>query len=383
MWSLGICLTLGSAALAGNSTAPAFEAALAQRLFPELTKFWSNNSKAWPHSVQQTIDNLRNTRQDRLAQSIGCTPEPACIIEAIKINSNDQRILTGALNASSAPASLLQVWPQYVNATNRLLEVYGNGTEPLYPEIHAISYPANSPDYKLFLETLRTYQLTEPTSIKTPPCDAIDIGLTLLDANDRDNVLYFPDLWQRQNAPALTKAKTLDWSNYNYSAILIPGFGPEIYGVPLSFLGKTRLRIAVAEFNKGGVAPFLIPSGGNVHPNKTIYNEGLEMGRWLIDQYRMDNASIALEPNARHTTTNLRNTARTLKVLGVPTDKPVLIISDKSQRNDIASESFAARCVRELGYVTGDVGPKIGDFAVEWRPNGRNEVVDPIDPLDP
>ncbi|EME45881.1 hypothetical protein DOTSEDRAFT_70047 [Dothistroma septosporum NZE10] len=291
--------------------------------------------------------------------------------------------MTGALNASRAPASLLQVWPQYVNATNRLLEVYGNGTAPLYPEIDAISYPANSSDYKLFLETLRTYQLTEPTAIKTPPWDAIDIGITLLDANDRDNVLYYPNLWRCQNAPALAKAKTTDWTKYKYSAILIPGFGPEIYGVPLSFLGKTRVRIAVQEFNKGNVAPFLIPSGGNVHPNQTIYNEGLEMGQWLINEYNIDNSSIAIEPNARHTTTNLRNAARALKIMGAPMNKPVLIISDMSQRDDIASHSSAQRCVTELGYVTGEVGPKIGNFSVEWRPNGRNGLVDPIDPLDP
>lgn len=155
--------------------------------------------------------------------------------------------------------------------------------------------------------------------------------------------------------------------------------------MPLSPLGKLRSRIAASFFYENStIAPFLIPSGGKVHPNFTIYTEALEMSKWLQGQLHVKLDHIAIDPYARHTMTNLLNAARNLQRLGAPQDKKSLIVTDMSQRDSIASENFALRSMNELGYVTGKIGPTIGQFAGEWvQDYEKCAFVDPIDPLDP
>lgn len=104
----------------------------------------------------------------------------------------------------------------------------------------------------------------------------------------------------------------------------------------------------------------------------------------MQSQLNTEIEDVAIEPYARHTTTNLRNAARVLRKLGAPKGKKVLIVTDISQKDNIASQSFAFRCQNELGYVTGVIGPNLGTFEVEWVLDyERCAFVDPIDPLDP
>lgn len=154
----------------------------------------------------------------------------------------------------------------------------------MYPEIDSISYVANSSEYELFLGTLNNFTATSQPRT-SPPMDAFVFTWSLLSANDRLESIAFPDLWSSSafNGPALRRSKHLDWDRYEYAAILIPGEGPEIYGVPLSPMGKLRSRIAASYFKKPKIAPFLVPSGGNVHPNLTVYTEALEMSKMLAE----------------------------------------------------------------------------------------------------
>lgn len=360
-----------------------YQQTLEARLFPEWTKFWESHRTSW--LSQPDIIQLQADRYARLRNASTCTPLPNCLVSAYTIEQSDQITIASALKANNASTALISAWPQYVNGTNHILRIYGDGDSPLYPEIDSISYVATSSEYQLFLGTLNNFTATLQPPIP-PPIDAFAFASSLLSANDRFEAIAYPNLWSSPtlNGPALRQSRRLDWNRYEYAAILIPGEGPEIYGVALSPLGKLRSRIAASYFVRPNTAPFLIPSGGNVHPNLTIYTEAREMSRWLQSQLNVKVEDIAIEPYARHTTTNLRNGARVLQRLGAPKGKKVLIVTDNSQRDNIASQSFALRCQNELGYVTGEIGPKLGMFEVEWVPDYRKcAVVDPIDPLDP
>lgn len=177
--------------------------------------------------------------------------------------------------------------------------------------------------------------------------------------------------------------KSVDWSRYSYAAILVPGMGPELPGVPLSPMGRFRV-VAAANLYKSGRAPFLLLSGGYVHPRQTPYNEAVEMKKVLMRDFQIPEEAILIDPHARHTTTNLRNAARILFRDSLPLDKPVWIVSDIYQSRYIESQGFADRCSRELGYRPFRKLTRLSPNDLEWVPDYLASLVqDPRDPLDP
>ena len=80
--------------------------------------------------------------------------------------------------------------------------------------------------------------------------------------------------------------------------------------------------------------PFIIVSGGRVHPFKTQYIEAVEMKHYMIDVLGIPTSAIIIDPFARHTTTNVRNAGHMImdygfqKINGLwsPAVKPILIM---------------------------------------------------------
>ncbi|MOA51240.1 hypothetical protein D3C78_1743610 [compost metagenome] len=91
--------------------------------------------------------------------------------------------------------------------------------------------------------------------------------------------------------------------------------------------------------------------------------------------------AILIDPHARHTTTNLRNTARILLTYGFPQDKFAIVNSTVSHID--AVQNMADRCIRELGYVPYELGKRISDVIVEFKPRIESLTIDPDEPLDP
>jgi hypothetical protein len=60
-----------------------------------------------------------------------------------------------------------------------------------------------------------------------------------------------------------------------------------------------------------------------------------------------------------------------------------LITTDESQSSSIENPSFAARCMRELGYKPYELGKRLSPFDLEFRPTIESLHADPTDPLDP
>lgn len=151
-----------------------------------------------------------------------------------------------------------------------------------------------------------------------------------------------------QNKAALERMKTIDWSKWRFSVVLGLGWGPEDDS-PLSLLGQQHSDIVADRF-LAGLAPFIMLTGGHVHPtDATPYSEALEMKKYLMKTYNIPENAILVDPHARHTTTNMRNIARQFMMYGMPMDKPGLLSTEVSQA--FYTLHIDVRCTEDLGYL--------------------------------
>jgi hypothetical protein len=150
----------------------------------------------------------------------------------------------------------------------------------------------------------------------------------------------------------------------------------------LSPSGKLRDEIAAKRF-RDGQAPFILVSGGFVHPNQTEFAEAIEMKRDLMARLAVPEDAIIVDPHARHTTTNMRNAARLLYRYGFPFDRRVLVTTDPGQSRYIEDPPFAKRCMEELGYVPFRLLSRTSPFDLEFLPERGSLHTDPQDLLDP
>ena len=280
------------------------------------------------------------------------------------------------------PAFLREVWKQTARGVNRLYGVYGLGEAPLYSDIDSATYKSGD---GAFFQTVKT-ALQVSVDGAGPDTGFFDpwsrIGLDLLMISQRDEAARFEPLVAGENALALRQAARTKWARFPYTAIVVPGAGLREEESGLSASGALRLRLAVRRYQKG-LAPFILVSGGNVHPNKTPFNEAIEMKRQLVSLYSVPEAAILVDPHARHTTTNLRNATRILYRAGAPMGQDVLVTTAESQSAYIDSEIFRTRNRAELGYQPMSVTARISPSDLAMRPVLTSLHSDPTDPLDP
>ena len=142
------------------------------------------------------------------------------------------------------------------------------------------------------------------------------------------------------------------------------------------------MRLAARRYAEG-LAPFVIVSGGHVHPNKTPYAEAIEMKRELMDRYHVPENAILVDPHARHTTTNLRNGERLVHALGAPEAKEIVVTTSRDQSLYIESPVFFRRNEDELGYQPLTVVRHLTPHDLIMAQNLLSLHADPRDPLDP
>ncbi|QOF94397.1 YdcF family protein [Novacetimonas hansenii] len=361
---------------------------LQRRIFPQLSAMIADAGWRKIFFSDQNIQKILQDRRARFSDITKCIPAPHCVVEAWKITPDERRIIGEVLGqiSSHLPVSRgygISQWEHDADAINYILSVYGEGSPPHYPHIDAMTQDTTSKDFNQLISGLQLQELQnwpqQDMDIFSAP---LRYAAILLDMNDRDDAIHFPMLWQTWNAPALHLAQNLDWRHYPYTAIIVPGAGPEAQGVSLSAMGKLRLMLAVDAFRKKQ-APFILVSGGAVHPAQTHYVEAQEMRRELISRFGIAERNIIIEPYARHTTTNLRNASRLLATMNAPRQQPALIVTDQDQSAYIASQTFAHRNLRELGCAPGVLDARISLFAIPFHPDVHCNVTDPMDPLDP
>lgn len=247
-------------------------------------------------------------------------------------------------------ALLANAWQVCARGMNETISVYGLGTTPRYPQIDSISFDVNSAEFQqkiallirqLSIDTSTTEILWEPSQ---------KVALQLLALNHRDEAGRLEPMEVGVNQAAVKAILTTSWKDYAYSVIVVPGAGPGDRDTALAPVGRNRTALA-EEAYRAGKAPFILVFGGYVHPVQTRFSEAIEMKKALLKDYLVPETAILVDPHARHTTTNLRNAAREIYRYDLPMDKPALVISDVAQISYIAGQSFADRCLKELGYL--------------------------------
>jgi len=412
---LGIYLGLAAAALPGAARAQdpkgyaaPFADTLETRVFPLLAMLRA--ADGWAQALR-TDPALRKLAAERAARvpAETCTPSPQCYADAwlwteADIATVESRLrlllrdphLAGALvtpqmrrsgrfarYATLADAELVATaWAETAAAINRVIAVYAKGVAPRYPKIDAGIFDTAAPEFATVLGAhgVATAALVRDGDLFFDP--ALRYAVGLLQMNERAEAGSFRPLLGGENATALRAIGKTDWPKHPYTALLVFGHGPEDAQSRTGVMGHIRMRIA-AEFFARGLAPFIIVSGGNVHPNRTPFNEAVEMKRLLIEQHGIPADRILIEPHARHTTTNLRNTARLLLAAGFPVDRPALIVSDNKTIRYIGSAELAGRNLREMGVQPGTVTPGPDQFSLKFTPAPIAFHVEPTDPLDP
>ncbi|MDF0709032.1 YdcF family protein [Flagellimonas okinawensis] len=287
-------------------------------------------------------------------------------------------------NFETAPDDqyLYKIWEQCAKGLDTVLEVYGAGKTPFYGRIDSVSFDVRSKRYIYAVNTLRSQAQEAAKEGQLFFRPSLEFALNLLYANHRDEAVRYDPLDKKENAKAIAAIGTTDFSAYPYASIVVLGGGPENYRDRLSIAGKINLQLAMKEY-RAKKAPFIIVSGGHVHPYMTPYCEALEMKNELIEEYGVPEAHIIIEPYARHTTTNMRNATRLMVDYGIPLEQKSLVVTNPSHSEYTGSGTFTERCREELGYQPVNIHARLSPTTLEFTGNMVSFHQNPNQPLDP
>ena len=289
-----------------------------------------------------------------------------------------------------SPADMLvKAWEQDAMRINFCIGVYAAGKKPHYPLIDSIAFnthdPRNNnvypPAYTSLLYNTVSLLLLQANNNPLFYYTPLTAALQFLELNERDQAANFEPMAEGENKAALTKIKTTSWLKYPYSVILVPGAGPDDPKQPFSAEGMLRCRLAAIQYQKG-LAPFIVVSGGKVHPYKTRFCEAMEMKKFLVEKLKIPSSAIIIDPHARHTTTNMRNTARLMYRYGIPFNKPGITCTTRGQSNMIGT-SLIARCMKELNLAPYKNGQRLSETEMVFYPLIEALHINPTEPLDP
>jgi DUF218 domain len=275
---------------------------------------------------------------------------------------------------------LVSAWNICARGMNDIIAVYGQGAVPRYPLIDSISFDTHSTDGQQRITALLQQASAETSGLFFEP--TLKSALALLNMNHRDEAGRLEPMESGVNEDAVKAIPVVHWSRFAYSVIVVPGAGPADLNTALSEEGRRRTELAVEAY-RAGKAPFILVSGGYVHPSQTRYAEAIEMKRALLNDYHIPSSAILVDPHARHTTTNMRDAAREIYRYGMPMHKPALVVSDAAQIGYIASQAFADRCSKELGYLPYTLLNQPSATSLAFLPLPESLQQDPIEPLDP
>ncbi|MFD2937833.1 YdcF family protein [Spirosoma flavum] len=361
-------------------------------------------------SRNATLQQVLQAKKQRLQQAATtCQQNTTCHTDALRLSAEESALINRALTdlynreevirqvvskhlrpsgayqryVDSTDAGLLRnAWQDAARGLNRIIDVYALGQKPRYADIDSVSYDVKHGTYPRLIDiTVNTLngEVKQYTQFFQP---TLHFALTLLDLNDRDEAGRFEPLHEKANQALVQHLPQINWADYPYSVILVQGAGPDLPGSSLDAWAKLRMRLAVERYRRG-LAPILVVSGGNVHPFQTPFNESMEMKKALMSRYGIPEHAILVESHSRHSTTNLRNTARLLFQYGIPTDKPMVVTADMYQSKYMQGDVFTKRCQQELGYLPHQIVKRLSPFDLVLLPQPASLYADPLDPLDP
>lgn len=272
-----------------------------------------------------------------------------------------------------------KAWEADAKGINYILGIYIEGRAPLYPKIDSISFSKDDPAFRDKVAAGLASVLKNKSSVffSIPML----LALEAMRINGRNEAARYEPLFKMENVEAYNRVKKLKWRSYPYSVILVPGLGPEKPDVKLDPRGARRCDSAAIRYH-AGKAPFIVVSGGHVHPFKTPYCEAVEMKKYLVNELHIPADAVIIEPHARHTTTNLRNTNRIIYQFKMPAGKPVLIVTDPGQ-NTYINGAMHNKVIKELGYTPYSTIKKLGPNESAYLPSENSRQINSLEPLDP
>jgi hypothetical protein len=373
-------LMLASVPTAAAPVSDRVAAALSHRLFPLLDALGADPAATARLKAQPGVAAMF---AGRAARRTACAQDLACLAQAMVWTPQESDALAAAIpaDASRADDGAGAQAAREIEGINTILRTYALNQVPRYPQIDGagmldpleLRARVQAADWLARTPRAGSAQMLDPS---------VEFALALLDVSDRTDAIGFEPITGGLNAPAAKRARTLDWSRWQYSALILTGVGPETPDAALSPYGKYHVRLAADRFARGDIA-FILLTGGRAHPRATRFTEAEQMRSALIERYGVPAEAILIEPYARHTTTNLRNATRVLAAIGAPLDRDTLIVCNPGQSETIASPAFAQRNRTELGYEPGTVGRRLSPTELEFRPSPKSLRIDPRDPLDP
>lgn len=276
---------------------------------------------------------------------------------------------------------LVKAWMQDAEGVNYAIGVYAEGRKPNYPNIDSISFNVHAGQYSGLLYNTTSLIVEESHANRSFFSAPLAAALHFIEMNEREQAADYEPMTEGGNKAAFARIKTIKWDAYKYSVILVPGAGPDDPAVPLSAEGMIRCRLAALRYREGA-APFIVVSGGKVHPYKTNYCEAIEMKQYLIQKLHIPDHAIIIEPHARHTTTNMRNTARLMYRYGIPFEKAAITCTTRFQ-SAMIEKTLIARCMKELNEAPYKNGKRLSETEMEFYPLTDALHINPKEPLDP
>ncbi|MDN3583621.1 YdcF family protein [Mucilaginibacter flavus] len=358
-------------------------------------------------SSDAELARLTQSKLKQLSETLTNCKDAGCLIAGVKFTDDEIAAVSARLTALYKPGNALDVlvktklipsgtyslyktlsagellikaWEQEAKGINYTIGVYAEGNKPNYPAIDSISFNVHAKSYYTLMYDFNATLLGDVKNAKLFYQPAIKAALLYLQINERQDPAHYEPMATTANKAAVAYIKTIKWANYPYTNIMVPGAGPEKPEWALSSEGMLRCRLAEQEY-RAGKAPLIIVSGGNVHPYKTKFNEAEQMKIYLLNVLHVPERAIIIEPHARHTTTNMRNSARLIYKYGIPANKPGIVVTDKSQTDFIMN--MAARCEKELNYVPYKLDKRNSETEVEYYPVEEAKQIDNDEPLDP
>lgn len=164
-----------------------------------------------------------------------------------------------------------------------------------------------------------------------------------------------------------------------WPVVVCPGYASDDQTAPLHPTARARV-VEAARVLRAERALVVLVTGGNVHPPGTPYNEALELRRALLE-LGVEPDRIAVDPYARHSTTNLRNAGRFLLAHGL---ERALVSTSRGQSFYFGHpwlSTYHLRCLLSLGYTVGSLrarGARLTAFEPSRRCLRRGD--DPLDP---
>lgn len=305
--------------------------------------------------------------------------------QAFRTFIDDSVMATGcyATVAGQGSERLTNAWYHDAKALNHVMDVYGRGCKPNYPLIDSISFDVQSRRF-----TQEIFPLVKGNVLLATADDPFFAAIPmqaaqyLLMINDRLQAIDYEPLTNGLNKAAYAAAAQTSWEKYPYSAIVVLGVGPRTCTERVTAESLLRADYAALCWRRKSV-PFIIVSGGKVHPYHTPYCEAMEMRKYLRSVCQIPDSVIIVEPHARHTTTNLRNAGRIMIRQGFPMDKPALVTGSKSHIDYVCSNNFQHRFIKELGFLPVSIEKRVNSRLSSFFINASCLQIDDDEPMDP